>query len=334
MRATLAILAIAFAAAAAVCFLPDNPYQRWQQLDDTIHAKARWIYERTHYDPTPVDVAFLGPSRIGAGVNAPQLQQALARAGVAANVVNFSLPETGENINEVIAQQLFATKRPKLVVIGVIEQPARFGHSAFKFLAPTGMIVDPGYPSDLNYVSDLSYLPYRQLHLFAANLAPGLLGMPKSFDPARYRGPTIDTTGSIVLPDGSVKNGEEPASAAELARGVSKLEHNTHPPLLPAADADIEFGDERHNIRQIAELAQSHGARVAFLFLPFYTGPSRVQEAPLYQQYGPVWNAGFLAGHAEWYADYAHLTRTGAQHLTDWLTAPVLETLKSTRGAG
>ncbi len=322
-RKTMAILGAALACAIVAIWLPEDPYQRWQLLDGTIHANARWIYERCRFDPTPIDVVFLGPSRTMAGVNAPRLARALAARGLPSNVVNFSLPETGRNINLAVAEELFAHKQPKLLVIGIIEKPSRFGHSAFKYVADRGMIVDPGYLSDANYFSDLIYLPFRQMRLFAADLLPGGLGLAREFDPAHYKGSSIDTTGSVVLPDGRVKDGEDPASEAELSRGVNKLERSEHAPFLPDSLANIEFGDERHNVAQIVRLARQHGAKVAFLFLPYYSGPSAVLGAQFYDRYGPTLNAAFVGQHAEWFADYGHLTRQGARILTDWLIEPV-----------
>jgi len=329
-RKILFVLGVAFACGVVASLLPQNPYQRWQLLDGTIHANARWIYERNHFDPTPIDVAFIGPSRMGAAVNAPRLGGALSALGAPSNVVNFSLPEGGRNVNLAVAEQMFAAKTPKLLVLGVIEKPTRFGHSTFKYLADASEIVDPGYLGDVNYFSDLIYLPFRQMRLFAADWLPGGLGLAQAFDPARYRGSSIDTTGSIVLPDGRIKNGETPASEAELIRGVRKLEAGAHPPILPASLADLEFGDERHYIREIVELAEKSGTKVAFLFLPYYAGPSRledVQERTFYERFGPVLDAGFLAPHAELYADYGHLTRGGAENLTDWLAKPIAELL-------
>jgi hypothetical protein len=327
-RKTLAILAIALGAAVGLSLIPGKPYQRWQLLNGTIHANARWMYERIHFDPRPIDVVFVGPSRTGAGVNAPRLARSLAAERLPSNVVNFSLPESGRNVNLVIVQELLKTKQPKLLVIGVTEKPSRTGHSTFKFLAPARMIVSPGYPTDLNYFSDLIYLPYRQAELLAARIAPGLLGPSDTFDPAAYRGPSLDTTGSIALPDGRIKDGEHPASMAELMRGVHKLEAGTHPPILPRAYADLEFGDERHYLREIVALARAHHVKVAFLFLPYYTGPSTIQEQDFYARYGPVWNAGFLADDPSLFMDYGHLTRDGAKQLTDWLVAPVSRELQ------
>jgi hypothetical protein len=322
----LAILALSLLTAAIACAVPDDPYQRWQLLEGTIHARARWIYERIHYDSTPIDVVFVGPSRTAQGIDAPRLGESLARLGAPSHVVNFSLAETGRNINYAVVRELFKAKRPKLVVIGVMEKPSRTGHPAFKYLAPASLIANPGYLGNLNYFSDLAYLPYRQVELLAAKLAPR---PSMTFDPARYPGPSLNTTGSIRLPDGSIKEGERPAALSELDRGVRKLERGMHPPFLPRRMADLEFGDERYYIRRIASLARAHGARVAFLFIPYYTGPSTLQEQAFYDSLGPVWNAGYFSPHAELYADYGHLTRTGADQLTDWLTQPVASMLKA-----
>src|ERR1700750_2377233 len=60
LRSFVAVLAIAVAVASAVCSLPENAYQRWQLLDGTIHGRSRWIYERIHFDPRPIDVAIVG----------------------------------------------------------------------------------------------------------------------------------------------------------------------------------------------------------------------------------------------------------------------------------
>lgn len=329
LRKSMTILVIALGFAVGLCLLPENPYQRWQLLDGTIHARSRWIYERINFDPEPVDVVFIGPSRIGAGINAPRIGAALAARGLPSNVVNFGLPEAGRNINDVIVREMLAKKQPKLIVIGVTEKPSRFGHSAFKYIAPRGMVAWPGYATDFNYLPDLIYLPYRQAILFAGWVAPGVLGPSNSFDPATYRGHSIDTTGDIPLPDGTIKNGSQPAEYNELMRGVHKLEAGNQPPILPARYADLEFGDERHYVRDIASIARARGIRVAFLFLPYYSGTSEVQEEPLYKAFAPVWNAGFVADRADLFGDYAHLTSTGAEVVSDWLVEPISQVLAS-----
>lgn len=327
-RSVVAILVFALGFAALASLLPENPYQRWQLLDGTIHSNARWIYERIHNDPAPIDVAFVGPSRIQQGVNAPRLSEALAARGLPSNVVNFALPESGRNINAVVVEEMLKEKRPRLIVLGTTEKPSRFGHSAYKYIAPREELVDPGYLGNLNYLSDLAYLPFRQLRLFAAMLFPDAVGLRPTFEPASYAGRTVQTTGDIVLPDGTVKNGTYPASAEELARGVHKLEAGNTPPILPRSLADLEFGDEHHYVSRIAAAARAQGVPVVFLMLPYHTGPGRAQEDPFYARYGDIWSAGDLADRAELFSDYGHLTSTGAAELTDRLVAPIARILK------
>lgn len=327
-RAVALILGTAVVAAVCAALLPDEPYQRFQLLDNTIQRDSRWIYERTRFDPTPIDVAFLGPSRIGAAINAPLLQTDLAGLGETANVVDLSTPEEGRNINLVFAEELFASKHPKLVVIGVIEKPGRFGHPAYKYLAPATMVADPGYVGNVNYLSDLMYLPFRQMKLFAARLCPSLFGLDERFDPTRYRGSNPPYASVLHLPDGRIVDRRTVAPAESLESAQAKRAVAEHPPILPRALADVEFGGDRHYIRAIAHLAQQHGTRVAFLFLPYFHGPRTIQEQDLYGSFGPILDAGFLADHPEWFSDVAHLNQDGAIALTNWLALqikPLLE---------
>jgi hypothetical protein len=326
MRAFAAILGAAFAVAAGVCFLPENAYQHWQLLDGTIHGRSRWLYERVHFDPRPIDVAIVGPSRTGRGIDAARLQAALGRLGTPAQVVNLALPEGGRNTNDVIAEEMLKTKTPKLLVIGVIEKPSRFGHPAYKYLAPRTMVINPGYPTNIKYLPDLAYLPYRQMRLFAADVAPAAVGLTKTFNPQAYE-PNPVGQARFRLDSGVVRDADQAAPLPELEAGVHNLEAGTRPPILPKALSYLEFGDERYYVRRMVTAAQRKGVKVAFLFLPYYTGPTTIQEEPFYRQYGPVWNAGFLAYRPELYSDYAHLTTTGANTATDWLAPLVARAL-------
>ena len=50
--------------------LPHAPYIRWQAVKTEAFARLGWMYERVHYDATPLDVAFLGTSHTLNGVDA------------------------------------------------------------------------------------------------------------------------------------------------------------------------------------------------------------------------------------------------------------------------
>jgi hypothetical protein len=319
LRSVFVILGIALATAAGACLLPDDPYQRWQLLDGTIHKQARWIYERIHFDSRPVDVVFVGPSRIARGIDPLRMEAELRREGHPVSVVNFALPEGGRNLNDVIVEELLKTKRPKLIVIGVIEKPARLGHPAFKYVAPTGMVVDPVHIGNVRYLADLAYLPFRQMTLFAAKVAPWASDLSTTFDPDQYT-PDRGVSDVFRTKDGRLESTSRQASLEELEQGAREFREGVTPPILPPSLADVEFGDERANIRRIAAAARRHGVKVAFLSQPYWSGPTTIQEEGFYRSMGPVWNAGFLSAHAELYADSGHMTRHGADILTDWIT--------------
>ena len=326
-----AIVAVAALVAAVAAVLPDDPYRRFATLDHTIQNRVRWIYERIRFDPAPIDVAIIGPSRSGAGVASPRLDADLAALGRPLRTVNFSLPENGRDLNWVILQQLLMTKQPRLIVIGVIEKPARFGHPAFKYVAPVADVVDPAYTGNLNYLANLIYLPYRQLRLAAAALVPDAFDLPTRFDLARYRSVDPDTTRSFQAADGHLVDRDHRVPKTDLDAQVVDFERGVRPPALGLAWRDVEFGDDRTYVARMARLAQAHGVKVAFLFLPYYTGSAVVQERAFYARFGPVIDASFVSTHDEWYSDVAHLNHQGALVLTDWLAPQVASLIPGDR---
>src|ERR1700679_2446419 len=68
------VLALLFA---ATLLLPHDRYIRYQQLTDSDLFRTRWVYERIHFDKTPIDVAIVGSSRVEAAINASVLEMEL-----------------------------------------------------------------------------------------------------------------------------------------------------------------------------------------------------------------------------------------------------------------
>ncbi|QYE35108.1 hypothetical protein KZX46_20730 [Polymorphobacter sp. PAMC 29334] len=213
-------------------------------------------------------------------------------------------------------------------MIGVIEKPGRYGHPAYKYVAPAADVVDPAFLANVDYPANLLYLPYRQLKLFAARAFPGVFDLPAKFDPARYAGTNPGRPLSFVL--ATEPDHEEALTKAALVDQVRRYEAGVHPPILGERFADVEFGNERTYVARMAALAKRRGIRVAFLFLPYYTGPHVIQERAFYEQFGPIIDASFLSDHDEYYSDVAHLNQRGAAVLTHWL-APRIADLISER---
>lgn len=323
----------------AAASLPDDEYQRYGSLEHTIQHRIRWIYERVHDDPAPIDVALVGSSRFGAGVSGPRLEDGLRRLGQPVAVVNFSLPENGRDLNWVLVDQMLPLKVPRLLIIGVIEKPGRYGHPAYKYAAPNTAVVDPGYFGNINYLKNLIYLPYRQMRLFAARFFPDRFDLPRAFDPSRYPGSNLETTGTTRTGDNILLARDTVVPRARIEALVAKYRAGLNPPILPQRLADIEFGDERTYVRRIVALAYVHHVRVAFLYMTYFSGTDALQEKRFYEQYGPIIDATWVARHPEWFSDSVHLNKFGARALTDWLAPQVAallprETTRSRRADG
>jgi hypothetical protein len=302
-----AALAVAVILCAAVCLLPENDYQRWQLQDPD--GRLRWIFERIHFDPTPVDVAIVGPSREHLGFSAATIEQDLARQGKHANVANFALPGAGRDIQWAILDELFKAKSPKLVVLGVEEEPYPFGHFFFKYVAPAEAIVFPPSPFLHNYLYNLAYLPIRKLKLFGANLFPDLFGLTKRFDPEHYAKNRTDFSTSFPGEFGKLVDMEHPVPRATLLAEPREPLPRT---LVARALTRLNGGEDHLFTQKIAREAKAHGAQLVFVHLPMFDGPQTVSDEDFLKQFGLVLNYGDLAPHDELFENWAHLNHAGS----------------------
>ena len=303
-----AALAVALILSAAACLLPENNYQRWRLADP--EGRLRWIYERIHFDPKPIDIAIVGPSRAQLGLSAAAIEQDLAKRGKQANVVNFALPGAGRDIQWAILDELFKAKSPKVVVLEVEEEPYPFGHFFFKSVAPAEAIVFPPSPFLHNYLYNLAYLPIRKLKLFGANLFPDLFGLSKQFDPEHYAQNRTDYSTSFMA-EGKLVDMEHPVSRAALLAEPREPVPRT---LVARALTQLNGGEDHLFTQKIAREAKADGAQLVFVHLPMFDGPQTVSDEDFLKQFGPVLNYGDLAPRDELFENWSHLNQAGAMN--------------------
>jgi hypothetical protein len=330
-RTILAAFGVALALSAAVLLLPENDYQRWRLLDDTLYWQLRWMYERIHFDPKPIDVAILGSSRTQLGLSAAAIEEQLAEHGKHANVVNFSMVGDGRNIEWAILGELWKAKSPKAVVLLVDDQPYPFGHGAFKYVAPAAAIVAPPTPWLHNYLYDLAYLPARKLKLFGANLFPDLFGLSKQFDPGHYARTRTDFSTSFIGEFGKIVDMEHPVPRATLLAERPKLFPYT---FLARAFTRLNGGEDRLYIRKIAAEAKARGAQLIFVFMPRFNGPETAGDLDFLKQYGAVLSFGDLAQRDELFENWSHLNHAGAMIASARLADAIAGLDRGERAAG
>ncbi len=303
-----ASLVVALILSAAVCLLPENDYQKWQLQDPD--GRLRWIYERIHFDPTPIDVAIVGPSRAQLGLSAAAIEQDLAQRGKRVNVANFAMLGSGRDLQWAILDELFKAKSPKVVVLEVDEEPYPFGHFLFKHVGPTEAIVFPPSPFLHNALYNLAYLPVRKLKLFGANLFPGLFGLTKEFDPKHYAKNRTDYSTSFIG-DGKLVDMEHRVSRDTLLAEPREPVPRTRIARLLTR---INGGEDHLFIEKIAREAKAHGTQLVFVHLPMFEGPRTVSDEDFLKQFGPVLNYGDLAPRDELFENWSHLNHAGAMN--------------------
>lgn len=324
MAATMGLLLV------GTLLLPVNPYVRFQSLADTIYFRAGWIYERIHYDETPIDIVFIGSSRTAASVYPTLLEPALAEKGIDARVVNFSLASSGFDIRDTIVRELFSEHAPKLLVFSVAEAFPRDGHDAFSEIGTVGEVLGAPLIANRNLPGNLLRLPMRQIELALASAAPEAFGRRGSFDPGAYIGTTVNPRDTLDFEDDLDKL-DTPEHAQSLARQAARRRSYITPPILPESLAWVEFGVSRSYLADTVEMAREHGTEIAFLFMPFYTGYESPLEEAWLKQYGPVWKANFLKDDPRNYEDSGHLAaapRVKAA-VTEWLAGNITEYMKA-----
>jgi hypothetical protein len=312
-----ASLGLAFALAAAACLLPENPYQRWQLVDGTSYEQLRRAYERIHFDSRPIDIAIVGPSKTMLGLSAQRIEQQLSLQGSPASVENFSVPAVGRNAQWAVLDELFKSKSPKLIVLGVENAPYFYGHPAFKFVAAADAIAFPPAPLLHDYFYNLAYLPSRKLKLFAASFFPNLFGLRDKFDPEIYARTQSDFTFGSWSIDGKMVNMEREVPVETLLSQVKD------PPRIKLSERFISWccndGDDHVYIREISRIAKMHGTELLFVFIPTFNGSREISDGKNLEQYGQVFSLGDLSDQANYFENAAHLNHAGATVASDRL---------------
>jgi hypothetical protein len=308
----------------ALVSLPHNGYVRFNSLTDPEVVKLGWIYARTHFDPTPIDVVFVGSSHTVFGVDSAKVEETAIADGAPVHVVNFALQHLGRDMQWLLAREAIENRSPRLLVIEIQYDEARAMHPAFFAVArPRDLIAAPVL-INTSFAANLARLPARQTSLFLRSTFPKLFGAQIAFDSRLYRGPHWDDTyaeeGSRLHPIAHPRPRTVALSSSEVAQERSSWDARRADKLrLPAGYAFLETRASFAYLDNLVALARAHGVEVRFLYLPCYGDPVTPEQARFYQEHAPTWTppAGVLSPLAHWH-DINHLNYAGALALSTW----------------
>lgn len=298
--------------------LPHSEFVRWQSVQTEAYARLGWSYERIHDDPAPLDIALIGTSHTMNGIDGLAVAQTLAASGLrdaggrCLTVTNLAIPSYGRNLHYLLTRELLSARKPRAIVLEVLENETRKAHPLYSHVASTADLIEAPPIGNVNYLSDLARLPYRQLVLGVESLAPAEFGLKARFDPADYDGSTVDNTrmvnvnGHALTPllDTVIDRGELEREATSL-RAEKRLNY------LPKALENYEYAMPRRYLAAILDLADRQHVPVYLLYLPGYGKPDRPYDMRWYGK-RPMLALNDLLAHPDYWHDVHHLNARGA----------------------
>lgn len=309
-------LAIGFAGLIA---LPHDRYHRFQAHELEGTRKADWIYERLHFDPTPVDVALIGTSRIAGGLSGPQIERAFCdRTGRRVHVANLAIPEAGRNMDYLLVKELLRTKAPALIVLQLTESESRLPHPGFLTLADARDILTAPLLINLDWPDTITALPGRQLSMAIATWR-GRPAVRESFDPAAYRGPHMDRTVAIERSDGSLVRRDIRRSREDMERASARrLRWRSPTYFLPGPLRPLEYRFSRVYLGRVEAMAAAAGADLLYAAMPGYGFPPGLPDhiAALAGDHPVVPLTADLVDDHRFWVDVNHVNTDGARRIS------------------
>lgn len=315
-------IAAFIATLAAMILIPHDPYVRWQSVRTEAYARLGWSFERIHDDPTPVDIALIGTSHTMNGIDGSVVAGELAHLGLrepggrCATVTNFAIPSYGRNLHYLLVRELLSARKPRAIVLEVLENETRKAHPVFSHVATAEDLVEAPRIGNLNYFSDLARLPYRQLVLGVESIAPAQFGLKARFDPANYDGSDVDNTHAVNVGGKALTSSLDTAMDSEaLGRAAETLNQNKRLNYFPKTFEDYEYAMPRRYVRELLQLADRHGVPVLLLYLPGFGKPDRPVDMSLYGGRPLITVNDILAKRPYWH-DVHHLNAQGAKQVS------------------
>lgn len=317
-RFAIVSMLIALVLIVGACFLPQSRYIRFTSSPEPELHKVGWVYQRIHFDPTPIDVVFIGSSHTIYGIDDEQVETIASKvAGATVHVSNFAILHPGRDMDYLIAREALENAHPRLLVIEVQDDEPRAMHVAFYRFGDVRDILDAPILVNTEYLSNLVRLPARQISLFLQSLAPRLFGDSRNFDVAQYRGTHWRDTMAELDEETPLTTVLSKADLEqELEHFHEFLESKTY---LPAPLRSWEYRASFIYLDKIIALAREKNVPVRFLYLPRWQSPPQPEFAAHYRSYAPIWIAPGIFDRTDVWHDVNHLNRNGSRALSQWV---------------
>jgi hypothetical protein len=285
--------------------------------------RARWIYERIHFDKTPIDMAFIGTSHTQSGINSQLVEEALRQNGSPHHVVNFAIPHLGRDLHYVLTRELLEHRKVKTIVVEVQEAEARAPHPAFQRIAEVGDLLASPLIINTGYFENIARLPLRQSLLFLQTAQANKGEERLLFDPKAYEGPHWDDTYVIHGIPGprlaSLSAESLRAPSEKLQRAFESKQALAQKFKWPAGQPSLLVRYTNFYLYGLLELAKSRNVEIVFLYLPYFHGPVQPVDASALSSYGTILTPQEILDDPASWQNEDHLNAAGARRLSKWM---------------
>jgi hypothetical protein len=290
---------------------------RYQALDIGAFKKAKWIYERAVFDPTPIDIAFFGTSHTLNAIDSTLVEEQINVGRTdKKHVVNFAIPQLGRDMHQTLVKLLLEHRQPEILFIEIRETETRDQHPATYYLANSYDMISSPLLVNTRYFGNLARLPLRQSSLFLKTQFPDMFGVTKEFDPQAYAGTHLNY--ALAFPDGKSRHRirSEQVLVEKRLRWTRK---NAHKLLRDNKLKNfINYNANLSILRNIISIAKDKGVQVYFIYLPDFGSQAKPVDAELYASMAPILyidDPSIFTNTYNWY-DLGHLNAQGAKRFT------------------
>lgn len=322
VRYGLLALGVLMAGWIVLFFLPTDAYQRYLSLRSTDYIKGSWIYERLHFDPTPVDIAFIGSSRTMEGIDAAAIEAELARSKISAHVVNLAVPSLGLDVPYLLGRMLVETKQPRIVFLETDYLVYRGDNPVFPLLATPRDVLEAPLLVNERLLPNLLSVAARNLTLTWQRL---LEGRPR-FDKADYRGPHWEDVYQVTGHDftqgrARLTHPEKERLEVDAARWVGNVMRKSSQ-YDDWAWLELHY-NETYQMRLI-QLLRASGVQIVLLSMPAIGTPEPPFHADVLLGLGEFWSLpGLVAGDDTLWDNPTHMNYRGAELYSSWLAEKI-----------
>lgn len=269
-----------------------------------VDCNTSWIYYRLFENPTPIDVAFLGTSHTGCGINDSLIERVLkTNHNKSIAVANMSYCTNGRNIQYPLLNDILSVKSPKLVVIEVMEIESVSSHQDFTYIADYATVFSGFSAHNFHFVSEIGSLAKSRFNF----IRDEYVYRKELIKPSNYTSNHMYQPFDFIA-DSMVLAKDKAYKINKLAKGINGF-----------SEYKMKYPKE-YLIKMVDRLNEKN---IPFVFL--YIPPFGLEiEKPLHyaflSQYGNVWipPAKIFENKMHW-ADGEHLNYEGTKILGNWL---------------